>query len=269
MSVRYTASYLPASDGASANTAVNPGTAALAVTGNAPSVTRTEHQTTTPIPAALAISGNAPVVTRTAHQSLTPGTGALAMTGHAPAVTQSDLRAVSPGPAALLIASHAPSVAQTTTLELMPGSGALVITGNAPTISQSQPATDPRYARPASTISAGAWLPSSGSSLAAMLDEPSADATDFIYTNTPGTVEVLLAPVVDPGTSSGQVFRYQIWSEEGSGGVMRLKQGATIVASWAHDVLPSVPTVFAQPLTGAQCDSITDYADLRLEFTAA
>ncbi len=127
---------------------------------------------------------------------------------------------------------------------------------------------DVRYARPASTISAGPWLPSSGSDLAAMIDEPSADSADYIYTESAGAVEIKLAAVEDPGTSSNQVLRYQIWSLTSSGGVMRLKQGATVIAMWLHASLPTVPTIYAQTLTSAECDSITDYTDLRFEFTA-
>jgi hypothetical protein len=127
---------------------------------------------------------------------------------------------------------------------------------------------DARYARPLSAISAGPWLPSTGTDLAAMIDEPSADSADYISTTTPGAVEIALGPVVDPGTSANQVLRYQIWSTTGSGGIMRLKQGSTVIAYWPHEVLPATPTIYVQALTGPECDSITDYTDLRFEFTA-
>jgi hypothetical protein len=128
------------------------------------------------------------------------------------------------------------------------------------------PGADVRYARPASTVTPGAWVPSSGSDLAAMLDEPTADSSDYISTVSTEPCEIALNPVIDPGTSSGQVVRYQAWSPNGSGIIVRLKQGTDIIASWVHDVLPASPTIFAQSLTTLQCDSITNYSDLRIEF---
>lgn len=127
----------------------------------------------------------------------------------------------------------------------------------------------PRFARPSADLSAGAWLPSSGSSLYAMIDEPSADSSDYIYTNAAGSCEIALNPVTDPNTSTGQVFRYQVWSALGDGVTIALMQGATVIASWVHPSLPTIPTIFARHLTALECDSITDYANLRLKPTAA
>lgn len=127
----------------------------------------------------------------------------------------------------------------------------------------------PRYARPLADIAAGPWLPSSGSSLAAMIDEETPDGSDFIYTSAPGAAEIRLGPVVDPQTSSGQVLRYKISSPTGSAVTVKLKQGATVIAQWSHDHAPLTPTVFAQILSAAQCDSISDYTDLRFEIAAA
>lgn len=127
---------------------------------------------------------------------------------------------------------------------------------------------DPRYARPSADLSAGAWLASSGTDLYAMIDEASADATDYIHTNSPGACEIALGAVADPETSSGQVVRYQTWSDTGSGLTVRLKQGATVIAEWQHASLPTAPTIFAQALSTEQCNAITDYTDLRFEFVA-
>lgn len=102
-----------------------------------------------------------------------------------------------------------------------------------------------------------------------MIDEPNADAPDYIFTNAPGACEIELGAVEDPGTSTNQVIRYQAWSPEGNTLVVRLKQGSTTIAMWVHAPLPTTPTIFAQPLTPAECDSITDYTALRIEFVAA
>jgi hypothetical protein len=130
------------------------------------------------------------------------------------------------------------------------------------------PTPDARYARPASDVSAGGWVPSSGTALYAMLNEASPDASDFIATTTASSCEVALNPVLDPGTSSGQVVSYQVWSTSGSGITVQLKQGGVVIASWTHSSLPASPTTYAQALTAAQCDAITDYTNLRFAFIA-
>jgi hypothetical protein len=163
-----------------------------------------------------------------------------------------------------------PPVAGTIYLSGSDLNGGSSITGGDITIEA--PAPDARYARPDADISAGSWLPSSGSDLFAMVDELTADSDDYIFTNVPGPCELQLSPVVDPGTSSGQVVRYQIWRNDGGGMVVRLKQGATVIAEWAHGSVPSTPTIYAQALTAGQCDSIIAsggaFTDLRLVFEA-
>ncbi len=144
--------------------------------------------------------------------------------------------------------------------------------GSQPIGGESQAAADiePRYARPQSDVSAGAWLPSTGSDLFAMIDEAEAeaDATDYIYTDTPSTCEIALNAVQDPLSSAGQKVRYQVWSDTGSGLTVTLKQGAAVIATWTHASLPVTPTVFSQTLNALEAGSITDFGDLRLTFEA-
>ena len=128
--------------------------------------------------------------------------------------------------------------------------------------------SDPRYARPEGDVTAGNWLPSTGTDLFAMIDEATADSADYIETYTAGACEVALNNVDDPGTSSGQVVRYQAWSDTASGLTVHLKQGAAIIASWTHAALPASPTMYEQNLTAMECDAITDYGDLRFAFVA-
>lgn len=132
---------------------------------------------------------------------------------------------------------------------------------------QSAPAipSDARYARPLSDVSGGPWIASDGGSLA---DAVKQDDNITMSAAAPGTCEIKLGPVVDPQTSYGQVVRYKAGSSAGSGLTVRLKQGATVIASWSHSSLPAAQTVFTQVLSAAQCDSITDYTNLRFEFEA-
>jgi hypothetical protein len=126
-----------------------------------------------------------------------------------------------------------------------------------------------RFARPVSDVSKGAWTASTGSNLYAMIDDATADSSDYIAAATPSTALIALGPVTDPNTSANQVVRYQAWSISGGALTVTLKQGTTTIASWTHATLPTSPTVFAQSLTSGQCDAITDYTALRIELTAA
>lgn len=120
-------------------------------------------------------------------------------------------------------------------------------------------------ARPSSDTTAGAWLPSAGSSLYATLDEVSPDDADYIYTNSVSTCKIALNAVADPLTSSGQIVSYRVWSPNSNGLTVRLMQGATEIASWTHTVLPTSPTTYQQTLTAGQCDAITDYSTLAIQ----
>lgn len=120
-------------------------------------------------------------------------------------------------------------------------------------------------ARPSSDTTAGAWLPSTGSSLYATLDEVSPDDADYIYTNSVSTCKIALNAVTDPLTSSGQIVSYRVWSPNSDGLTVRLMQGATEIASWTHTVLPTSPTTYQQTLTAGQCDAITDYSVLAIQ----
>jgi hypothetical protein len=126
-----------------------------------------------------------------------------------------------------------------------------------------------RFARPVRDISRGGWLPSSGTNLYAMVDDAGAEDGDYISTNGSEPCEMALQPVRDPNTSSNQVVRYWAHSPAGAPLIVELRQGAVLIASWTHDTLPSTSTRFEQTLTSAQCDSITNYADLRVKLVAA
>lgn len=127
-------------------------------------------------------------------------------------------------------------------------------------------------AYPTSDVVQGLWLPSSAGSpteLYAMLDEVSADDADYIYTGDATTARVALNSVTDPSTSSGHVVHYRCRVYAGTLYV-RLKQGTTTIATWSHTSADAGSmTTFAQTLSAGEADSITDYAQLRIEFEAA
>ena len=109
-------------------------------------------------------------------------------------------------------------------------------------------------------------MPSAGSVLYDMLDETTPDAADYIYATSSSTCKLALSSVTDPLTSSGQVVSYQAWSPAGDGLTVRFMQGAVQIAAWTHATLPTTATTYQQSLTAGECDAITDYADLFVQF---
>lgn len=141
------------------------------------------------------------------------------------------------------------------------------VSWGAPVVRIGWPVVTAQYARPTSDVSAGTWTASSGSDLFAMLDETTANDTDYIVTTGTSTCEVALGTMSDPSSSSGHIVRYRI--SAASGGItVRLRQGTTTIATWTHATAPTSLTTYEQTLTGGEADSITDYTTLRLQFEA-
>lgn len=130
------------------------------------------------------------------------------------------------------------------------------------------PALVERFARPVGDISKGAWQPSSGTDLFPMLDDMAINNSDYISAAGAATCELALAAVRDPGTSANQVVRYLAHAPAGGGLTVELRQGATLIAGWTHATLPATETIHEQALTTQQCDSITNYGDLRIKLVA-
>lgn len=121
---------------------------------------------------------------------------------------------------------------------------------------------------PISTATAGSWQASAGGDLFAQIDEAVASDVDYIVTAVAAdSCEFAITALGDPYSSAGHEINYRIRGDGTSGMVVGLYQGASLIASWTHDPVPSSYTDYNQTLTGPQADSITDYGDLRLRFT--
>ena len=124
-----------------------------------------------------------------------------------------------------------------------------------------------QLARPTSDVSAGTWTASTGSDLYAMLDETAVNDADYIVTTGASTCEVALGSLSDPAVSTGHKVRYRLSANTG-GITVRLREGTTTIATWTHNPAPNFPTTYEQTLSGAEADSITNYAALKLQFEA-
>src|SRR5215217_6762135 len=130
---------------------------------------------------------------------------------------------------------------------------------------------------PTSDVTDGSWLNELGSNtnLYASIDESVASDVDYIISSAissglSDTCEVGLTSLGDPVSSSSHTVAYR-YRAQGAGTMnltVRLMQGASIIASWTHTSVSTSYAVATQTLSGAEADSISDYADLRLRFVA-
>lgn len=89
--------------------------------------------------------------------------------------------------------------------------------------------------------------------------------------DTSETLVVGLSDIEDPRTPSNHIVRYTYRKDQSGGNQIDLTasllQGGTTIASWSHNNINQNFVLATQTLTTAQANSITDYTNLRLQFT--
>jgi hypothetical protein len=89
--------------------------------------------------------------------------------------------------------------------------------------------------------------------------------------DTSETLVVGLSDIEDPHTASNHIVRYAYRKDQSGGNqidlTVSLLQGGTTIASWSHSNISQNFVLATQTLSTAQANSITDYTDLRLQFT--
>lgn len=127
----------------------------------------------------------------------------------------------------------------------------------------------------------GAWTDqAAGTSLAAAIDETTASDTDYIQSEISPVnsgCRVKLAAGEDPLSSTGHILHWRAGKDAGGNQIdmtVKLYQGGgnslgagTLIASFTRNNVGAF-TTYDETLSGAQADSITNYADLYLEFYA-
>ena len=109
------------------------------------------------------------------------------------------------------------------------------------------------------------------------IDEVTAEDTEYIKTPTPpgaNEFETLLTTVQDPLSSANHVMRWRRRKQPAAGSAqinltVRLMEGATQRVTQSDTNLPGTFTDTSYTLSGGEADTISNYADLRLEFVAA
>lgn len=142
------------------------------------------------------------------------------------------------------------------------------------------PAAVPQHLVPDADQSAGTWTTDSGgtTNLYQTIDEqPTASDADYIQSvagPSAAAADFTLTDGADPLSSTGHTVRVRALIDAAIGGAMtlttELRQGASALstpATW-DDTLTASAQTFEHTLSGGQADAITDYANLRLRFTA-
>lgn len=126
------------------------------------------------------------------------------------------------------------------------------------------------YSRPSSDITTQ-WTPSSGTDHYALIDETTANDSDYIYATGPGQVdEVKLASMTAPQSGTDLLINYRVQGIVGSASVtvsLRQGSGGTLIAT---DTAKSIDNTYQLVVPAATWSStVTDWTDLRLRFVSA
>lgn len=133
-----------------------------------------------------------------------------------------------------------------------------------------------QFARPIQDVSRGSWTTHTGATanLWAAIDETDADEADYIASSLTAndTYEARLSPVEAALIRRLHVLNYRTRKSAAAGNTrgvtVSLVQGTTVIANQSHPDLTIVWATLPLLLTRQQVAAITDYADLRVRFTA-
>lgn len=245
---------------ASGGVTVLPGQGTLVVTGLAPIVFRQDY--VVPTQGTITVAGLAP--TMVLGIIAQPAQGTIVATGSAPTLVQGTV--TQPAQGTITVAGLAPTASKTETVQ--PAQGSVVVSGLDP-IAQ---VNFLQSLRPTSDIAADGWLPSSGSDLFDMLDEPNVNFGDFIYSpDNPTTqkFEVTLAELWPAGTSGHGVQMGLEAAGQDTDFDFDLVEGATVRDSWTESVtLAQGQVVRDHPFSAGVIAAITNGANLRVRGVA-
>jgi hypothetical protein len=138
-----------------------------------------------------------------------------------------------------------------------------------------------QYVRPDSDISKGGWTDQvSGNNNGILyddIDETVRNDVDHVTSQSisasapTDTMIIGMSDAQDPNRADAHVVKY-VYRKNGTGGInlnltVILLQGTTPIASWSHGNIGTSFTLTQQTLTESQANSISNYNDLRLQFT--
>lgn len=141
-----------------------------------------------------------------------------------------------------------------------------------------------QFGRPSTDTTREGWEEDDGTtaSIFDQIDEAVADDADYIRSALVPTTDAYvtkLTAVTDPLQSTGHIVRYRYGKDAAAGAqiniVVELRQGyvseaslGTLIHAETHTNVGLYPIAGSFTLSGAEADSITNYADLFLRITA-
>ena len=129
------------------------------------------------------------------------------------------------------------------------------------------------YLRPASDAVDGGWTDQvGGTSLFAAIDEVTASDADYCTTADGATADIFRVNLSGGNVDTAQAvtvrYRYGKSGTQATNITVRLKEGVTVIATWAHTGVADGYTDAAQVLTAPQKAAVSSWSALSLEFEA-
>lgn len=137
-----------------------------------------------------------------------------------------------------------------------------------------------QFARPFNDDAIGNWTNDVGGTtdIYQAIDEVTANDADYIESEinpSASTCEIELSEVDDPETAADHIVRYQYRRRDSGGGspptidiTVALTEGGVVRASQTHTSVSTTFTAGSFTLSAGEANSITDYGNLEVEFTA-
>lgn len=130
-----------------------------------------------------------------------------------------------------------------------------------------------QYLRPDADDTDGSWTDQSGgTTLYAAIDETDADDADYIRSVASPSADACKIRLSNPASAPAEPlrvrYRFRKGGDETIDLVVRLYEGAGIIATWTHTDISNSFVTETQTLSGAEFASITDFDDLYIGFEA-
>jgi len=130
-----------------------------------------------------------------------------------------------------------------------------------------------QYARPDSDVSNnGSWDLSTGSDIYALINESSADDSDYVSVSDPSDSDfiVALSNVTDPSSAADHKVYYRASDDSDGDGPLTvvLLESTTARATSVNEAVSDSITQYTFTLTSGEANSISNYNNLRLSFSA-
>ena len=130
-----------------------------------------------------------------------------------------------------------------------------------------------QYARPDSDVSNnGSWDLSTGSDIFALINESSADDSDYVSVGDPSDSDFIvgLSNVTDPSSAADHKVYYRASDDSDGDGPLTvvLLETTTARATSVNEAVSDSITQYTFTLTSGEANSISNYNNLRLSFSA-